>query len=218
MGCVILPTVYIPPHFRETDLVRLDWLAAHDAFGTLVSMVDGAPFATHLPVLYAREGGKVTLSGHWARPNAQWKDVEGQRALFMLHGPHTYISPRWYEKPEANVPTWNYAVAHLYGKVRVVREADELERIVVRLAEKYEQGAQAPWRYDAGHGRPQLRGIVGFEMAVDEIQVKYKLNQNHPVANVAGAIAGLEGQSTEDAREVAKLMRETLARRPLGGS
>jgi len=47
--------MYIPAHFNETDLSRLDWLAAHDAFGTLISNVEGAPFATHLPVLYARD-------------------------------------------------------------------------------------------------------------------------------------------------------------------
>src|ERR1700680_3554717 len=108
--------MYIPDAFRETDLARLYWLASHDAFGTLVSFADGAPIATHLPVLYSRDGARVTLTGHWARPNPQWRTIEAQRALFILHGPHAYISPRWYTDPEANVPTWNYAAAHLYGK------------------------------------------------------------------------------------------------------
>jgi transcriptional regulator len=59
-----------------------------------------------------------------------------------------------------------------------------------------------------------LRGIVGFELAVDDIQVKFKLNQNHPAANIEGAIAGLRAQGGADALEVAALMREALDKRP----
>lgn len=210
--------MYIPPYFNEPDLARLDWLAKHDAFGTLVSQVDGAPYATHLPVLYRREGPKVTVIGHWARPNPQWREIEKQRALFILHGPHAYVSARWYADATEQVPTWNYAVAHLYGKVRLLREPKDLEEIMMRLAEKYEQGAAAPWRYDASVATPMLRGIVGFELEPDEIQLKFKLNQNHPEENVRGAIAGLEEAGTDDAREISALMRECLdARAPKAG-
>ena len=76
--------MYIPTYFRESDLEQLDWLAAHDAFGTLVSVADSSPVATHLPVLYHRDGSQVTLTGHWARPNPQWPGIEGQRVLFIF--------------------------------------------------------------------------------------------------------------------------------------
>ena len=76
--------MYIPTYFREPDLEQLDGLAAHDAFGTLVSVADSSPVATHLPVLYHRDGSQVTLTGHWARPNPQWPGIEGQRVLFIL--------------------------------------------------------------------------------------------------------------------------------------
>lgn len=209
--------MYIPPYFHETDLARLDWLVDHDAFGTVISQVDGAPNATHMPLLYSRDGQKVTLTGHWARPNPQWQDIEGQRTLIILHGPHAYISARWYEDADTQVPTWDYAVAHLYGKVRLLREPAQLEDIVMRLAQKYERGAANPWRYDAGVGRPQLRGIVGFAFEPHDIQLKFKLNQNHPAANIHGAIAGLEAQDSDDARGIARLMREALERRTKAG-
>jgi transcriptional regulator len=63
--------MYNPPHFASADLTSLDWLAEHHAFGTLISQVDGAPFASHLPVLYSRTDNQVLLTGHWARPNPQ---------------------------------------------------------------------------------------------------------------------------------------------------
>jgi len=204
--------VYIPAHFREPDLARLDWLAAHDAFGTLVSLVDGAPFATHLPVLYARDGEQVTLTGHWARPNPQWQGIESQRVLFIFHGPHAYVSPRWYVEPARNVPTWNYATAHVYGRPRLIEDTQSLERLVDALAQKYEAGAAQPWRLAQSHpgNLRSLSGIVGFELRADEVQVKYKLNQNHPPANVAGAMRGLIEAGGADAAETARLMQEAL--------
>jgi transcriptional regulator len=205
--------MYVPEYFNPGDLARLDWLAAHDAFGTLVSSVGGAPFVTHLPVLYARTGERVTLTGHWARPNPQWRTIEGQRVLFIFHGPHAYISPRWYVEPQRFVPTWNYAVAHVYGKVRLIQERDALERIVSALARTYEGEEREAWRLagsDPGN-LASLRGIVGFELAADEVQLKFKLNQNHPRGNVEGAIRGLRALSSQDAQATAALMESALA-------
>jgi transcriptional regulator len=206
--------MYIPAYFHETDLARLDWLARYDAFGTLISVADGAPLATHLPVLYSRDGARVRLTGHWARPNPQWQSIEGQRVLFILRGPHAYISPRWYTDPAGNVPTWDYATAHLYGRVHLVHEPAALAKIVAALAATYEAGADEPWRMSGEvPNDPRLRGIIGFELAVDDIQVKYKLNQNHSAENIEGAIAALTALGTDEARAVATLMREALQRR-----
>lgn len=206
--------MYVPASFRETDLERLDWLAAHNSFGTLVSNVAGAPFATHLPVLYARVGDRVTLTGHWARPNPQWRTIEGQRALFIFHGPHAYISPRWYVTPKRHVPTWNYAVAHVYGGARLIHETEALERIVVALARIHEGADPGAWRLADAEpaNRALLRGIVGFELSADEVQLKFKLNQNHPRANIEGAVRGLRASGSEDAKAMAALMESAAAR------
>jgi transcriptional regulator len=208
-----LRTVYTPPHFLEADLAQLDWLAAHDSFGTLISLIDGEPFATHLPVLYRREQERVTLTGHWARPNPQWRTIAGQRSLFIFHGPHAYVSPRWYARPNGNVPTWNYATAHVYGNVRLIDEPQQLAEIVSQLAAKYEAAAPAPWRFEESGGQRMLRGIVGFELVADTIQVKFKLNQNHPVENVVGVIAALNAAPADDSRAIAALMQTALSKR-----
>lgn len=204
--------MYLPDAFKADELSALDQLAAYNAFGTLVSQVDGAPFASHLPVLYRRADARVTITGHWARANPQWRGLEGQRALFIFHGPHAYISPRWYVEPAKNVPTWNYAVAHLYGRLRVIQDPAELESIVTALAEQYEAGAETPWRFgDAGEaGRVRLKAIVGFELSTEDIQVKLKLNQNHPADNVRGAVRGLRGVGSPESSAVADWMEAIL--------
>jgi transcriptional regulator len=207
--------MYNPPHFTSTDPTWLDWLAEHHPFGTLVSQVEDAPFASHLPVLYKRTDGEVTLTGHWARPNPQWREIETQRALFLFQGPHAYISPRWYADTPKQVPTWNYVAAHVYGTIRLIQEGPELEHIVVSLAEKFESGATTPWSLADSDpaNRARLRGIVGFELRSTSVQVKLKLNQNHPVANVAGVIAGLRVTGSEEAAAVAALMQKELDKR-----
>jgi transcriptional regulator len=207
--------MYNPPHFTSTDLTWLDWLAEHHPFGTLVSQAEGAPLASHLPVLYQRKDGQAILTGHWARPNPQWREIETQRVLFMYQGPHAYISPRWYTDSPKQVPTWNYVAAHVYGTIRLINDGPELEDIVVRLAEKFESGADTPWRFADSDpaNRARLKGIVGFELRSESVQVKLKLNQNHPAANVAGVITGLTNTGSEEAAAVAALMQQELDKR-----
>lgn len=205
--------MYLPRRFAETDLVALDALLARDAFVTLVTVdADGMPFASHLPVLYRREGERIELEGHWARPNPQARHAGA--ALAIVHGPHAYVSPTWYADPQIQVPTWNYAVAHLRGRLQGFEDTDRLHALVAALAAKYEGGVGSDWRFpEAAPGTlSELRGIVGFVLEVEQAQLKFKLNQNHPEPNVRGAAAALQRQGGE-AAEVAALMLERLARR-----
>lgn len=210
--------MYTPRHFAETDLAELDRLAARDAFATLVTVVDGAPFASHLPVLYRREGEAITLRGHWSRANPQWRHAGP--ALAILHGPHAYVSPGWYadKVAQARVPTWNYAVAHLSGQLEVHEAADFLGGVVADLSEQHETAIGSDWRYEPANPAHvvQLRGIVGFRLAVSAAELKFKLGQNHPPANVRGAAAALAASAREADREISALMSERLDRREQG--
>lgn len=208
--------MYIPRAYAEDDLAGLDWLLARDPFATLVTGTDaGVPRVTHLPVLYARTGDQVLIEGHWARPNPQ--ATHAGPALLVVHGPHHYISPGWYpDKAEAaRVPTWNYAAAHLQGTLAPLHEEGALASIVARLGERFEPEAGGHWRYDHDNPRErsQLRGIVGFRFQVERIELKFKLNQNHPAENVRGVIDGLRGLPGDRAAEVAALMADRLSRR-----
>ena len=198
--------MYTPRAFAEHDLASLDWLLARD------------PFATHLPVLYARAGDSVVLEGHWARPNPQARHAGP--ALLDVHGPHHSISADWYpdKAAMARVPTWNYAAAHLHGTLQLLHDEAALASIVARLGERFEPQVGGRWRYDHDDPRErrQLRGIVGFRFVASRIELKFKLNQNHPPANVEGAIAGLRALPGENAAETAALMAERLARRGAG--
>lgn len=204
--------MYTPRHFVEQDLAALDALVAHDAFVTVVHQHEGAPFASHLPVLYRRDGDRVEIRGHWSRANPQWRGAAGQPVLIIVHGPHAYVSPTWYAAPERSVPTWNYATAHLYGELTITEDAGELEAIVTALADLYEGKHGGDWRFGAttAETRRELRGIVGFRFVAERVELKFKLNQNHPPENQARVATALEVHGGDQRRAVAALMRARL--------
>lgn len=208
--------MYTPRAFVDTDLVELDRLVARDAFVTLITTgPDGLPWATHLPVLYARQDDRILIEGHWARPNPQAR--HSGPALMIVHGPHAYVSPGWYpDKEEATrVPTWNYSVAHLYGQLHATEDTSRLAAIVDRLSLLHEARVGHDWRFEhdnPGHVR-QLRGIIGFSFVPDRVELKAKFNQNHPEANVRSTADGLKQSGDPLAHEVADAMLDRLARR-----
>src|SRR5690606_24365600 len=91
----------------------------------------------------------------------------------------------------------------------------DLASLVARLGQRFEPGVGGDWAYDHANPRErsQLRGIVGFRFHAGRIELKFKLNQNHPPANVQGAIDGLRAQPGEAAAEVAALMASRLSGR-----
>lgn len=206
--------MYTPRHFAEHDLAALDALIAHDAFVTMVHVSGGAPSASHVPVLYSRDGEQVLLQGHWSRANPQWREVADQDVLIIVHGPHAYVSPTWYTNPEQQVPTWNYAVAHLYGRIETTEDPQALEAIVTTLADLYEHKHDGNWRFEqtTSETRRDLRGIVGFRFVPDRIELKFKLNQNHPQANRVRVVNALEAHGGDERMALAALMRQRNAR------
>jgi transcriptional regulator len=206
--------MYVPPHFAETDPVKLfDFIEAH-SFGLLVSQADGRPFASHLPLLLDRTAGPHGgLRGHMARANPQWRSAAGQEVLAVFSGPHAYVSPTWYEA-ERVVPTWNYVAVHVYGTFQVVEERDALLGIVRDMVRFYERPLPRPWDFDPAseYANKMLQGIVGFRVEVTRIEGKWKLGQNHPEERREKAARMLEQGEDENPRAVAELMRRTLGR------
>ncbi len=204
--------MFVPGKFAIADLRALDALVARDAFATLVSSVDEVPFATHLPVLYRRDDDQVRVRGHWARANRQWRGITGQRVLLIVHGPHAYVSPTWYADPAASVPTWNYTVAHIVGRIELIQARAELAILVAELAAQYESGIGSDWRFpeSAPGTEGELAAIVGFELVADSIQIKHKLNQHHAPDSVEGAVAGLRSRGDPGSTEIAELMARAL--------
>jgi len=207
-------TFYVPGHFRVEDAATLERFIAENGFATLVSTGPEGLWTSHVPLLIGRgSDGRLRLEGHMARANAHWESLESAaEVLAIFGGPHAYVSPSWYAH-HPSVPTWNYAVVHARGKARIV-EPESLPALLGRLTRKYEEGRPAPWRIEdlpADFTPGLLAAIVGFEIAVERLEGKFKLSQNRRPADLEGVIAALEG---EGQGALAALMREHADRLP----
>ncbi|MBK5506350.1 FMN-binding negative transcriptional regulator [Bacillus sp. TH12] len=199
--------MYIPKHFTIQDEETKYEIIEQNSFATLFSQHNGAPYATHLPLLLNRE--TFTLSGHFARPNEQWKDSENQQVLAVFQGPHSYISPSWYETNKA-VPTWNYVAVHVYGELEIVEDEQELIDSLQDLVHKYEnsKSTYSLKDVDPNYMEGLSRGIVGFRIKINKIEGKAKLSQNHSVERRELVIEELEKVGSEGGRGIAELMKK----------
>ena len=200
--------MYIPKAFREDDISRLHTFMEAYSFATLVTQHESIPFATHLPFLLDPERGpNGILLAHMARANPQWHDfASAQEVLVIFQGPHTYISPSWYEV-ELSVPTWNYAVVHAYGLPHLIEDGEELYKLLKTLIQTHEAHFEKPWSFQLSEDYLQkmMRGIVGFEIEITRLEGKFKLSQNRTATERENVIAALQ-ESTNTAA-LAELMR-----------
>ena len=201
--------MYIPTRFLETDRETILSFVEQNSFAALISYDGEKPIATHLPLLVEKsENGNVYLVGHIARANRQWKTfAQADEVLAVFAGAHAYISPRWYDAPEQNVPTWNYQSVHAYGKPEIVKEKSTLIEMLGRLIERFEPDTGYSLEAVAPEAANNLvRGIVGFRIAVSRFEAAFKLSQHRPEFH-HGVINGLTENGDENSLTIAAAMR-----------
>ncbi len=136
--------------------------------------------------------------------------IRRSRVLTVFHGPHAYVSPTWYEAVNV-VPTWNYVAVHAYGTLTLETDRQRLLEIVKQFVIAYEADQPQPWSMDLAEANfvdSLLDAIVGFEIKLDRIEGKWKLNQNHDEARRAKVIQVLREADGENQRQIAALMSE----------
>lgn len=207
--------MYTPPAFKLDDVPRLHDLIQQHPFAPLLTAHDGDTAITHLPFMVDPVRGKYgTLIAHMARANAHWKLFDGKReALVIFTGANAYISPSWYEDP-VTVPTWNYAVVHVYGRPAVVPEKARVRAILEQLVTIHEAYVHPPWRTSqaSDYIDNQIQYIVAFEIPIERLEGKFKFNQNRSRGDQEGVVRALANSADPLKREVAKLMTENLKR------
>ncbi len=189
--------MYVPPHARETRLEVLHAAIEEIAFGALATVSDDAPVLTHLPMMLRPEGPLGTLVGHVARANPQWKTA-GSHAVAAFVGSSFYVSPGWYARRQLDgnvVPTYDYIAVEARGTIAFFDDPVRLRALVDALTEKHEAGRAEPWssaEAPADFLALEMRGFVGFELAITTLTGAWKLNRNMDAADrngVADAIA-----------------------------
>jgi transcriptional regulator len=207
--------MYVPRHFKEDDIGKLQQYIRDYGFGLLVVADDDGIEANHVPFHLASEqnGPLGQLQCHLARSNLAWKRLhDGARVLAVFQGPDAYVSPSWYEtKAETGrvVPTWNYLAVHAEGSARIIEDPKWLKHHLNRLTDQHESGRSNPWSVDdapTDFTERLVAAIVGVEIKIETLTGKLKASQNQPEKNRASVKAGLEVGEGAHNRAMAKFI------------
>lgn len=210
--------MYLPRHYEQADVEVLHQLLLAYPFGALVTLGQNGLEANHIPFLVHRDPAPYgTLHGHIARANPLWQglspDVQG---LVIFQGPQTFVSPSWYPSKKATakvVPTWNYAVVHARGNIRVIDDPAWLRAHVEELTNRHEAGRPTPWKVtDAppDYIQRMIGAIVGLAIPIAQLTGKWKVSQNRPPKDREGVIDGLRREGTDAATAMASLVHQAL--------
>ncbi|AME06274.1 FMN-binding negative transcriptional regulator [Bacillus siamensis] len=201
--------MYIPAPFQLSEAEAYDVIKEY-GFAALFSTAGGMPYATHLPLMMSKDN--QCLYGHFALPNPQWKEIEGQSVLAVFQGPHCYISPKWYETNQA-VPTWNYVAVHVYGEAELLDE-EETVHSMGDLVLKYES-PDSPYKLedvDAKFLSGMNKGVKGFKIKISKIEGQAKLSQNHSAARQEMVVQQLKQIPHTNEQLISGLMEENIKR------
>jgi len=204
--------MYISKLNREEDRAKILEFLQQNEFATVVTYDGEKPTASHLLTEVVQEGENLFVNGHMAKANPLWKTFEkNPEVLVIFHGPHTYISPTWYN--HVNVPTWNYQAVHVYGKPRIVTDPEEFHAILSRLVARHETGSSyrlesLPPDFVANN----MKGIVGFQIEVTRIEANYKLSQNQDDVDYQNIVQQLHSREDEMSHQLAEAMERQRPR------
>lgn len=175
--------IYNPAHFSVDDATAAASLMRAHPLATLVSVHDGEPQVTHAPLLLDDAAQPWRLLGHVARANPHWQVwSDGAEMLAIFRGGDAYVSPALYDTRKA-VPTWNYAVVHVHGRVTPLHDSAAKEDVLKRLIAAHDPPYRAQWdELDLAFREGMKNGIVAFELSIDRIDAKFKISQNRAPA------------------------------------
>jgi transcriptional regulator len=207
--------MYIPPHFAQAKPEELHRILRDHPLGTIVRLGPEGLDADHIPFEFDPAAGPLgKLSAHVARANPLWQRCPtGTEVLVIFRGAEAYVSPNWYpSKHEAHrqVPTWNYEVVHVHGRLTILDDERFVRGLVARLTRRHESAEPKPWKM--GDSAPEfidemLGKIVGIEVEITSIAGKSKLSQNKEARDRLNAAETLVARGHE---ELGEAMRKAV--------
>ncbi|WP_291914623.1 FMN-binding negative transcriptional regulator [Limnohabitans sp.] len=205
--------MYIPAHFLIKNPQDIHTIIREHPLGALVTLGPDGLDANHIPFEFdASQGAHGLLTAHVARANPVWQQCQdGADVLVIFRGNESYISPNWYpskHETHRQVPTWNYEVVHVHGRLTVMDEEKFVRGVVARLTREHEASEPRPWKM--GDSPPEyiaqmLKAVVGIQVEIQRIEAKAKLSQNREARDRLNAADTL---LTKGAEALGKAMRE----------
>jgi transcriptional regulator len=200
--------MYIPASYKQDDIENIRQLIRENPFAILVNILEGKPWATHIPLVFSKRNGVEVLTGHISKDNKQWHAFKNNKeVLAIFSGGNAYISSSWYNHEEAS--TWNYEAVHVYGRIQLLA-GDELKASIQKLIDHAEEGNKKAihlHHMSDTYVNKAIQGVVGFEIEIKEINAVSKLSQDKNDENIKRVIDALEKQDSKNAKAMAEKMK-----------
>jgi transcriptional regulator len=197
--------MYTSSAFSVENIKEQHKLICSHPLGVIISTGAEGLQASPLPFhLNADASPLGRLEGHLSRANKHWQSLQDSEVLIVFQGTEAYVTPSWYQAKIEHgkvVPTWNYVIVQVRGRVRVIDDADWLRAHVTRLTNEHEATRDAPWYVSdapATFIEGLIKGIIGLEVVIDQIEGKWKVSQNRSEVDRAGVIAGFRAAGRDD--------------------
>jgi len=205
--------MYLPKYFSVDDPALLAQLIAEYPLATIVGSLENQLEINHLPLMLSSD--RTKLYGHIARVNPLVKVAGSSNTSVtaIFNGPQAYVTPAWYpSKKETGkvVPTWNYAVAHAQGNIKLIEDAQWLRSHVAQMTNIHEPTYQSNWKLDDApedYVQMMVKAIIGIEIEVKSLVGKFKLSQNRPAQDYAAVVETIEKSPQEVLQEMRKYMK-----------
>jgi transcriptional regulator len=202
--------MYNLPHYKEPDeKVIIEFVKQHP-FAMLMGVdADNKPVATQVPVFIDERNGQLFLTGHIQRKTDHHKAFEqNPNVLAVFTGAHTYVSASWYSNQQT-ASTWNYRSVHARGLIRFFTD-EELYEVLKRTTHHFENNLNSPSlieKLPQEYVQGLMKGIVGFEVEVKELNHVFKLSQDRDEKSYDSIVGELKKQDG-DAKAIAELMEQ----------
>lgn len=168
--------MYPPPHHQTEDQNEMLKVIKHYPLAMVVSVLNGRPLISHLPLIYNDSTGKIT--GHIDMNNPQVEALHDDKEVSLVFkGPDTYISPSIYTTEQ--LPTWNYMIVHLKGNVRAISNPEKAKRLLTEMTH-YLEAPDHRYKLELDDTRMGLmiNYIHAFEIEITSWEGKFKLSQD----------------------------------------
>lgn len=168
--------MYPPKHHQENDIKKMIAVIEAYPLGMLVTVLDGKPLMTHIPIIYNHTSGR--LVAHIDKYNPQVENLkDGAEVTVIFRGPDAYISPSIYTTTQ--LPTWNYIFVNLTGTISLINEPEAAKETMIAMTE-FLEGKEQKYVLEPDNKRMEgaINYIQAFEIDITRWEGKFKLSQD----------------------------------------
>ncbi|WP_339609522.1 FMN-binding negative transcriptional regulator [uncultured Planktosalinus sp.] len=191
--------MYPPKHHQENDIKKIIAVIEEYPLGMLVSVLDGKPLVTHIPIIYNHKIQK--LVAHIDKYNPQVVTLKDDAEVTVIfRGPDAYISPSIYTTTQ--LPTWNYIFVHLTGTITLINAPEAAKKTMIAMTE-FLEGKEKNYILKPDNKRMDgaVNHIQAFEIDITSWEGKFKLSQDKVLKDQLHAKEALKQQAKKNRDE-----------------